>query len=242
MKYKTNGKSIFPGYAIEKVQDVKVAFIGMTLEGTPKIVSPDGIRTVDFLDEAATVNALVPVLKRQGVKAIVVLLHEGGSTTTPGNGAGGAPALINSCVNPTGALPPIVDAMHDEIDIVITGHTNWAVNCVIDGKVVTGAAAQGRLVTDIDAQLDPEHEGLREADLRQQPHRHAGRHQGRGRDLAHRRVQRRGCTDRRGRGGWRIGRHDARPDRSEPERITTGAVDRGRPVWRIHPSPGRRSR
>ena len=42
----------------------------------------------------------------------------------------------------------------DEIDIVITGHTNWAVNCLIDGKVVTGAAAQGRLVTDIDAQID----------------------------------------------------------------------------------------
>ena len=44
--------------------------------------------------------------------------------------------------------------MDDEIDIVVTGHTNWAVNCLIDGKVVTGAAAQGRLITDIDAQLD----------------------------------------------------------------------------------------
>ena len=40
--------------------------------------------------------------------------------------------------------------MDDEIDIVVTGHTNWAVNCVIDGKVVTGAASQGRMITDID--------------------------------------------------------------------------------------------
>jgi 5'-nucleotidase len=40
--------------------------------------------------------------------------------------------------------------MDDEIDVVVTGHTNWAVNCVIDGKIVTGAAAFGRLVTDID--------------------------------------------------------------------------------------------
>ena len=45
--------------------------------------------------------------------------------------------------------------MDDEIDIVITGHTNWAVNCVIDGKVVTGAASQGRVITDIDAKFDP---------------------------------------------------------------------------------------
>ena len=43
---------------------VKVAFVGMTLEGTPLIVSPDGIASVDFLDEAESVNALVPHLKR----------------------------------------------------------------------------------------------------------------------------------------------------------------------------------
>ena len=82
----------------------------------------------------------------QGVEAIVVLLHEGG-VVGPGNGGpgtGGDPALINTCDNPRGDLPPIVQAMDDEIDVVITGHTNWAVNCVIDGKVVTGAASQGR--------------------------------------------------------------------------------------------------
>lgn len=152
--YKSSGDTIFPPYAIKTFAGVKVAIIGMTLEGTPEIVSPDGISTVNFLDEAATVNALVPVLQAEGVNAFVVLLHEGGSTTTSGNGAGGNPAsLINSCVAPGGAIPPIVDAMDDAIDIVITGHTNWAVNCVIDGKVVTGAAAQGRLITDIDAQL-----------------------------------------------------------------------------------------
>ena len=144
--------TIFPPYAIHKFDgNLKVAFIGMTLEGTPLIVSPDGISNVDFRDEAATVNALVPKLQRQGVEAIVVLLHEGGS---PSN-TGGDPALINSCNNPSGALPPIVAAMDDAVDIVITGHTNWAVNCVIDGKVVTGAASQGRLVTDIDAKIDP---------------------------------------------------------------------------------------
>ena len=48
----------------------------MTLEGTPLIVSPGGIANVNFLDEAATVNALVPVLKGQGIEAIVARLHE----------------------------------------------------------------------------------------------------------------------------------------------------------------------
>jgi 5'-nucleotidase len=150
--YRDDGETIFPPYAIHNFKGgAKIAFVGMTLEGTDLIVSPEGIATIDFLDEAESVNALVPHLKRTGVEAIVVLLHEGGS---PSN-TGGHPDLINTCNNPSGALPPIVANMDDEIDIVITGHTNWAVNCVIDGKVVTGAASQGRLITDIDAKVDP---------------------------------------------------------------------------------------
>lgn len=159
--YKDSGETIFPPFAVHNFPGgVKVAFVGMTLEGTPEIVSPEGIATVDFLDEAESVNALVPFLKRRGVEAIVVLLHEGGSVQ---GGAGGRLDLIDSCNaptapfapnSPTGAIPQIVPMMDDEIDIVITGHTNWAVNCLIDGKVVTGAAAQGRLITDIDAKID----------------------------------------------------------------------------------------
>ena len=148
VKYKTDGTTIFPPYAIRHFQGIKVAFVGMTLEGTPSIVSPAGISHVDFFDEADSVNALVPVLKRQNVETIIVLLHEGGSTTNA-NGVGTVPA-INECNALSGALPPIVERMDDEIDVVVTGHTNWAVNCVVDGKIVTGAAHQGRLVTDID--------------------------------------------------------------------------------------------
>jgi 5'-nucleotidase len=146
--YKDSGETIFPPYKIHKFDGVKVAIIGMTLEGTPDIVTPAGISHVDFFDEADSVNALVPVLKRQGVETFVVLLHEGGTVS-----GGVNETTINSCNNPSGALPPIVDRMDDDIDVVVTGHTNWAVNCLIDGKIVTGAASAGRLVTDIDLTL-----------------------------------------------------------------------------------------
>ena len=143
--YKDSGETIFPPYAIHEFDGVNIAVIGMTLEGTPDIVTPAGISHVNFFDEADSVNALVPVLKAQGIETFVVLLHEGGSVSDSIT-----EATINSCNNPTGALPPIVDRMDDDIDVVVTGHTNWAVNCIIDGKIVTGAAHQGRLVTDID--------------------------------------------------------------------------------------------
>jgi 5'-nucleotidase len=155
--YKDTGETIFPPYAVHNFGGEKVAFVGMTLEGTPLIVSPGGIASVNFLDEADSVNALVPHLKRRGVEAIVVLLHEGG-VAGPGNGGPntGNADLINTCDNPRGPVADVVQRMDAEIDIVITGHTNWAVNCPnMFGKVVTGAGSQGRLITDIDVQLDP---------------------------------------------------------------------------------------
>ena len=156
--YRDTGETIFAPYAIHNFSGgAKVAIVGMTLEGTDLIVSPGGIASIDFLDEAASVNALVPVLKASGVEAIVVLLHEGG-VAGPGNGGPntGNVGLINTCDNPRGPLPDIVQAMNAEIDVVITGHTNWAINCPnLFGKVVTGAGSQGRLITDIDAKIDP---------------------------------------------------------------------------------------
>jgi len=148
--YKDSGETIFPPYAIHHFNGVKVGIVGMTTLETPTIVTPAGIQSVSFSPEAETVNALVPHLQKQNVETIIVLLHEGGRTSTAGNGTGAGVDRINDCANPTGKIPPIVDAMDDEIDVVVTGHTNWAVNCVLDGKIVTGAGSNGRIVTDID--------------------------------------------------------------------------------------------
>jgi 5'-nucleotidase len=123
-----------------------VAFIGMTLEGTPGIVTPSGITNLEFLDEADTVNALVPKLKAKGVETIVVLLHEGGVQPPP--------APYNGCDGISGPVVDIVNRIDDEVDAVISGHTHQAYNCAIDGKLVTSAASFGRIVTDVDLTID----------------------------------------------------------------------------------------
>jgi len=78
---KSTGKSVFPAYAIREFDGVPVGFIGLTLKDTANIVSPDGVASLEFRDEAETVNALIPELKARGVEAIVVLIHEGGLST-----------------------------------------------------------------------------------------------------------------------------------------------------------------
>src|SRR5712672_1555877 len=63
---KGTGRTIFPPYEIKQFDGIPVAFIGLTLKGTPNIVSPPGIAGLEFKDEAETVNALAPELKARG--------------------------------------------------------------------------------------------------------------------------------------------------------------------------------
>ncbi|MGW5556185.1 bifunctional metallophosphatase/5'-nucleotidase [Micromonospora sp. NPDC003944] len=140
------GKPLMAPYAIHKVQGVKVGFIGMTLEGTPQIVSQQGVAGLSFADEADTANRYARELRRKGVQAIVVLLHEGGTQAATGG--------INDCVGMTGPIVDITNRMDPSIDVVVSGHTHQAYNCNINGKLVTSASSFGRLVTDIDLKID----------------------------------------------------------------------------------------
>jgi 5'-nucleotidase len=145
VQWKKNDKPVFPAYKTKSFNGVQVAFIGMTLEGTPSIVTPSGISELNFLDEADTVNALIPELKKKGIETIVVLIHEGG-----------LPAAFNynGCSGVSGPILDIVDRLDDAVDVVVSGHTHQPYNCTIDGKLVTSAFSFGRIVTKIDLVID----------------------------------------------------------------------------------------
>jgi 5'-nucleotidase len=153
------GDTLLPPFAIRKVQGIKVGFIGMTLEGTPGVVTPSGVAGLTFADEAETANKYAGILQRAGAEAIVVLVHEGGVQTSASD--------VNGCNGMSGPITSIVPQFDAAIDVVITGHTHQAYNCrqignsfvptssTSTGRLVTSAASVGRLVTDIDLTLDP---------------------------------------------------------------------------------------
>jgi 5'-nucleotidase len=142
---KSTGKPLFPAYEIKQFDGIPVAFIGLTLKGTPLIVAPDGVASLEFRDEAETVNALIPELKARGVEAIVVLIHEGGLPTGD----------YNECQGISGPIVEIVKKFDRAVDVVVSGHTHRAYVCEIDGRLVTSADKYGTLVTAIDVKLDP---------------------------------------------------------------------------------------
>ncbi len=139
-----SGQTLFPAYEIKEFEGIPVAFIGLTLKNTPNLVAPSGVAGLEFRDEAETVNALVRQLRQRGIEAIVVLLHEGGF---PSGG-------YNECPGISGPIVDIVGKLDKAVDLVVSGHTHRAYRCVIDGRLVTSAGSFGRIVTEIEIELD----------------------------------------------------------------------------------------
>jgi len=142
--YLDDGTTLFPPYTIREFGGVKVGFIGLTLEGTPDVITPAARAGITFKDEAETVNALVPQLQAKGVQAIVVLLHEGGYTTN----------AQDDCRGLTGTITQIVPKFDKAVDVVVSGHTNGIYICTVDGRLVTSAGAYGTRITDITLMID----------------------------------------------------------------------------------------
>ncbi|MFJ8469324.1 bifunctional metallophosphatase/5'-nucleotidase [Streptomyces swartbergensis] len=144
-------KPILKPYWVWKKKDVKVGFIGVTLEDTPGVVSAEGVKGLSFKDEVETINKYAEVLQRQGVKSIVALIHEGGfPASTSYNYDCDAPGAGD------GISGPIVDIAKNitpQVDALVTGHTHAAYACTINDpagnpRTVTSAASFGRLYTD----------------------------------------------------------------------------------------------
>jgi 5'-nucleotidase len=81
---KRNGLPALPPVWLSFHNGVPVGYIGMPLEGTPEIVSAEGIRDLNFGDEVEAANRYADLLDRFGVRTIVLLVHQGDSTTGGG--------------------------------------------------------------------------------------------------------------------------------------------------------------
>ncbi|MFE9697622.1 bifunctional metallophosphatase/5'-nucleotidase [Streptomyces sp. NPDC006270] len=145
------GKPLLKPYTIWKKKGVKIGFIGVTLEGTPDIVTANGVKGLQFHDEVETINKYARELDRKGVKSIVALIHEGGAPASS--------SYDYDCDSPgagDGISGPIVDiakGITPKVDALVTGHTHQAYVCTVpdpSGKprMVTSASSFGKLYTD----------------------------------------------------------------------------------------------
>ena len=154
---KQDGHTVFPAYGVKSFRqgnrDIKIGFVGMTLKSTPTLVTPEGIKGLRFEEEAATANALIPVLKSQGVTSLVLVIHEGGVVQGGANDA--------MCPGLSGDIVPILNQLDPAFDVVVSGHTHRAYACdyskINPSKpfLLTSAGQYGTYLTHIQLAIDP---------------------------------------------------------------------------------------
>jgi len=150
--FTTSGLPATLPFTIKSVGGVKVGIIGATLKDLPTIVSPDGIQGLSFGDEAAAINRSSRLLQKLGVKAQVVVIHQGDSTV----GANG-PNDCNLAAN--GALSAINAGVSANVDAIISGHTHTQYNCQLPDpkgqlRTVIQSLSFGRLLSVLDLKIN----------------------------------------------------------------------------------------
>ncbi|MER7006635.1 bifunctional metallophosphatase/5'-nucleotidase [Dactylosporangium sp. NPDC000555] len=151
---RSTGLPILLPFTIRFYENVPVAYVGMTLEATPGIVNPAGIKNVEFHDEVETANKYATVLSWLGIKSMVLVIHEGGLQSSPP-----APLDPSGCANFAGPITDIVKGLDPAYGVVVSGHTHRFYTCELPNSsgansLVTSAGTAGTLVTDIRVTLD----------------------------------------------------------------------------------------
>jgi 5'-nucleotidase len=140
------GALLFPATHIRRFGSASVGFIGLTLKDTPDTTR--GADGLSFEDEVPVIERHATELRRSGVDAVVVLLHQGGGTTAKS---------INdkTCPNLTGPVRGIVEKLSRNIDVVLSAHTHKEYVCDINGILLTQSGYYGNMVADVNLTIVP---------------------------------------------------------------------------------------
>ncbi|HZA50975.1 MAG TPA: bifunctional metallophosphatase/5'-nucleotidase [Myxococcaceae bacterium] len=150
-------ETVLPPYAVKVVNGVRIGFIGSVLKETPTIVLPSGVAGLQFMDEAAEANRWARELKNKDVKALVLVIHQGGFQS--GSSLAGTP------------IAAIASQLDPEFDVIVAGHTHSFNNALLPtaggGEVLVAQAfANSTAYSDIDLLIDPESQEVVKASAR----------------------------------------------------------------------------
>lgn len=114
--------------------DVEVGFVGAVTEDLPSLVSPAGIAGLTVTDIVDATNEAAAQLTADGADVVVMLVHEGSSSTN---------CASPSFTDPTTVWGNIVNNVSAEVDAIVSGHTHLAYNCTIADRPVVSAGQYG---------------------------------------------------------------------------------------------------
>ncbi|MCA2182850.1 bifunctional metallophosphatase/5'-nucleotidase [Nonomuraea glycinis] len=145
------GVPALPPVSVKWMNGVPIGFIGIVTQTTPNIVTAEGIKDLKFVDEVKATNVASKLLKLLGVRAQVVLVHEGDQVA-----AGQSP---DACSVVPGAGSRIATQVDAEVDMVLSGHSHQAYLCTVKdpagrNRLYSQGGSFGRVITSVDLKVD----------------------------------------------------------------------------------------
>ncbi|TDB85343.1 bifunctional metallophosphatase/5'-nucleotidase [Actinomadura sp. KC216] len=148
---KRNQRPAMKPWTIRTINGVRVGFIGVVTKTTPSIVTAEGIKDLDFVDEVAAANRAARELKRRHVRAMVLLVHEGDQVKD-----GSRP---DECGVQPGAGSRIAKDADPEIDVVLSGHSHQQYICSVqdpngEPRLFSSGSSFGRVITEVNLKVN----------------------------------------------------------------------------------------
>ncbi len=170
-------------FVVKKIAGIRVGFIGAVLKDVPSVSLPSHVAHLEFRDEAEAVNHYTAVLHAQGVRTIVLLLHQGGrpasesptgsggasaqsapmegveSPTGPGGASAQSAPMEGASIPLTGPIVDIVARLDPGIDVIISGHSHQLSRTLLksrggDDVLVAQAFSYGTAFDDVEMDID----------------------------------------------------------------------------------------
>ena len=147
--YFTNGLPALLPFTVKFSGGVPIGIIGATLKDLPTVVTPEAIKGLKFGDEVEAINRTADLLDFFGVKAQIVLMHQGDNTEAEGP---------NDCKLRPGPAAAIAAKVTPKVDAIFTGHSHQQYNCVINDpagqpRPVIQGSSFGRLLSVMDLKI-----------------------------------------------------------------------------------------
>jgi 2',3'-cyclic-nucleotide 2'-phosphodiesterase (5'-nucleotidase family) len=114
--------------------NLKIGVIGLATVATPSTTKASNVSDLRFLTPAPIVDSLSKRLRARGADYVIVITHEGAFCDRDG---------ANNC---KGEVVDLVNALHEPIDAVVSGHTHSLVDATIKGIPVVQARSSGTAV------------------------------------------------------------------------------------------------
>lgn len=129
-----------PSVVFDTFDGGKVGFVGFTNEDAPELVFPNSFDPFHVAPRLPAIQAEVNRLRKQGVKTIIVIGHDG--------------ATAGTLTNPTGPLVDVADGLTG-VDAVLGDHTNFQVLAIRpNGTLVVENLSKGIRFTRVRLVLD----------------------------------------------------------------------------------------